>query len=427
MPIEVVENIRPFANVAQPNLMALIFCFSLVSVWYMYLMGKIKPVAAVSLPIILLWGLALTQSRIGWIILPLYLILCWSQPVGRPKVSKIILILLSLLFIGMTIALPDILAWFGILVHTAGEHAGQTSARIEIWKSAWLTSELHPWFGAGWFQYGANQVILATLLPPSEYSDYAHNIILNFAAEIGWPFTLLIFISASYWFYICCIRRWGNIQHRFMSMMLIAIAVHSMVEFPLWYAIILIPFGVMVGAMHCEVLGCKTWTVARPVIIVFITACALFMGALTWDYYRVMTGFVALVWQQEGKKEGIGSTVKPDFTFYPQFYDYFAVAKIKIFPGMPKDDIQFLERTSIRFAFTPILQRVAMAYAYNQRATEALQVIITVQHLHADEYPQVYKNWESFAKKDPRFFNEIFKRMPKPETTELLSDMSLGS
>ena len=250
MPLTHDRNPRPFANMAQPNLLALVHCFALAAVWWLYLTRKFKPWAAITLAVVILLGLTLTQSRIAWMIVPLFLALCWHQPGEHARVSKPLLVMLLILYVGMIVYLPFIWSFFGIPMDSSGHRAGQTGVRVILWEQAWLMSSLHPWFGVGWYQFGEQQVILSTLFKPGEYNSYAHNIVLSFAAEIGWPLTIVIFAAVTYWFYICCIKRWENIEVRFLSLLLLALFIHSLVEFPLWDGFMLMPFGVVVGALQ---------------------------------------------------------------------------------------------------------------------------------------------------------------------------------
>jgi hypothetical protein len=416
MPVYDREYLRPYANLAQPNIMALVFCFSLASVWWLYVTGRLNAWMSLASVFVLFWGIALTQSRIAWIILPLFVLLCAQRIENGKAVSKRILLLLSLLFIGYVLLCPILLEWMGIMLPSLKHHVGQLSVRWTLWRQAWLISTLHPWFGAGWFQFGHEQAMLAVLFPTTEYSEYAHNTVLNFAAELGWPVTIAILVSVVYYFYVSCIQRWANLHIRFLSLIIVAIAAHSMVEFPLWHAIVLLPLGVIIGALYRPQLGMRVISISR-VWIISLSLCSLIsIGGITWDYYRVINGFDALMWQQARLKDGVGSTDKPEFTLFTQFYDYFHIVKIKIYPGMPAEDINFLERASLRFTYPPILMRLAMAYIYNQRPTEALQVLITIQRLHRAAYVKTYETWRQYAQQDPNLFKEVFKRMPKPDS-----------
>jgi hypothetical protein len=421
-PLSFKQQLRPYANLGQPNLLALLLCFSLASVWFLYLKQRVKPLAGLVIAVTLLWGIALTQSRIAWMILPLYLILSWRHPSQTQRISKIVAPLLLLLFAGFVFFMPHFFSLLGIVVDTMWERAGQTSVRIVLWQEALRMSLMHPWIGAGWYQFGPQQILLSTYFSPTEYSDNAHNILLNLLAEIGWPITILLIIGMAYWFYAACIRRWNNVEVRFLSLILLAIAIHSLVEFPLWFCFVLVPFGVLLGALHVERLGWENYVIARGWLVGFFTAAALIATGLTWDYLRVVNGFVALKSQVEGKIPDVGSTDKPDFTVFPQYYDFFRLFKISVGPGISDADLHFLEHVSLRFGHPLILARLALTYANNNRPNEALQVLITMQRLFAGNYADVYAAWKEYAQLSPSLYAEIFNRLPTPEITKQFKD-----
>ena len=410
--------LRPFANFAQPNILALILCLALASVWWLYSTRKITARISVGMVIPLLWGITLTQSRIGWIILPIFMMVCWFQPPDTAPLYRRVLLGLMLLYIALVLTAPGLLAHAGIFIETAGERAGQTSVRTVLWQQAWAMSVLHPWFGVGWLQFGVHQVQLAAFFKPTELSDYAHNIILNFVAELGWPITILLVVCTTYWFKSSCLSRWQKPEVRYFSLIFLAIAAHSMVEFPLWNATILIPFGVMVGAVHNKDLGVSKIGLSRPWIISFLILSLSFMAFACWDYVRVVNTFQAL--RQRGPTTTVAAeSINPGFTLFPQYYDFFRIDQVNVYPGMPRGDIAFLEKMSLNFGFPPVLERLALAYAINNRQREALQVLISYQHLHEIYYPRVYKMWQTYATDQPEIFAEIFKRMPVPKDDTL--------
>jgi len=440
--------LRPFGNLGQPNLLASLLCFGLASLWWTSLTGRIGPRLAGALDVLFLWGLTLTQSRIGWVLMPIFVVFCWiSFPTSKSLHKKVLLVLLGAYCV-MVVCAPTLLNGVGVTVQGVGQRAGQVSIRLIYLQQAWFMTKLHPWFGAGWFEFGPQQVMFARLFNITEYSENAHNIVANLAVELGLPATILIIGASAYWFYRRCICYWSHpqlgSQVRFITLLFATLAVHSMVEYPLWYALMLLPFGVMIGALDFTSLQQEARAEAEieaktqaetnvqqvmpvrakkmPTIVaiprawlVLCCLAALFvMVGVTWDYRRVMIGFTVLEQEQRGVYSTEFTTNRPAYTLFSQFYDYFYIARVKVYPGMPAQDIQFLEKMAIRFGFPPILERLAMAYAYNQRPSEALQVMATVERLHNPAYTGVYARWHSYADKDAGHFLAIFNRMPRP-------------
>lgn len=407
---------RPFANIGQPNLLALLFCFSVISVWYLYLMQQIKPRSALVIVLMLLWGTALTMSRTAWLILPLFIVFCWNQPKHTRRIAKKVLMGLLLIFILMVIFTPDILIFLGSNADTLQHRAGQNSIRLILWDQAWSFSLLHPWLGAGWNQFGTEQVKYAQFFPPVEYADHVHNIILNLADEIGWPLTILIFGLAAYWFYCCCIKRWSNVQVRFLGLIIIAVMVHSMIEYPLWFGIFSVPFAFIIGTLHSSQLGYKDFSIDRwfaGIIAIVFLGVSIF---LCHDVAHISRAFKAI----QNQKAPINLKAvfpKPLLTASPQFYEYLYVRELEISPRYAKENIPIFEKQALRFGFSPVLESLAFLYALDNRPKSALIMLTKIERLHdenTDDYIDIYRNWESLATSDPTYFSEIFRHMPLP-------------
>jgi len=398
-------------------MLALTLCFAIASLWYLFLLGKIKPVFVLVMALLLLWGLALTQSRIGWLIMPLFLLLFWREASREGKPVLLTLLLCAIAYVAFVALVPQFLHLVGAIAESVQARAGQTGARKVLWQQALAMSTSSPWLGVGWFQFGPNQVVTATQFSPTEYSDYAHNILLNFAAETGWPVTLLLVAGSVYWLFQCCVKQWGNPQVRFISFIFVAIFVHSMVEFPLWYAIFLIPFGIMIGALHTQSMGMETRQVKRIWVPVVVGISLLCMVVIHQDYFRMARGFDAIAKIQAGDKRYLPNIKKPEWTLFPQYYDYFHIVEITPAAGLSAKDLLFLERISMRFGFAPILDRLAIAYSNNHRPAEALKVLTVIERLNTPEYADTYEEWRGYARNNPALYGEIFKRMvwPAPE------------
>ncbi len=237
LPHDAGQAIRPYANTGQPNQLALLFCMALAAAWWLYQAGRLRGRVTLVAVLTLVWGLTVTQSRIGWLILPVFAlpIWCWrGNPDFRP-VSDWLLLGLLLLYGVLVAALPSLAALLDSSTISAVERVGGAPARWLMIQQAWQISLAHPWFGAGWYEFGPHQVKIGADFAQSAYSQHAHNIVLNFAAELGWPVTILTFGGLGWWFPVACLRRRVSKEIAFAVLFLLAVFIHSLVEFPLWY------------------------------------------------------------------------------------------------------------------------------------------------------------------------------------------------
>lgn len=404
---------RPYANVAQPNQLALLFCFALASVWWLYQQWRLGRVAALMLVLALLWGIVLTQSRIGWIILPLFVLIGLSKIEGQRPVSIWLLVGLLLVYASLVISLPSLGRWLGFASGSVLEHVGGRSERLVLWRQAWRMAAEHPWFGVGWGRFGAEQVKMAADFTPTIYAEHSHNLILNFAAELGWPVTLVLFGGLGWWFLQTCVLPKPNLSVRFASLCFVAVGVHSMVEYPLWYAYILIPMALLMGVVHR-----LRWPDNHREILISVNTLRatalvglLLMAYATWDYQRVVRGFAVLRERPDLRLEQSVALQKPTWTLYGHYFDYFKIFNLLPYEGMSAEDIAFVERMSQRFGFVHILNKLAEVYVLNGQPAKAARTMQTLQRLHPFAYPAYFDYWQTQAKLDERY-RQIFMDMP---------------
>lgn len=403
---------RPYANVAQPNQLALLLCFGLASVWYLYQVQRLGRSAAWIVALILLWGISLTQSRIGWIIVPLFALFCLPQRAGQRRVDKVLLMLLVLIYIALVLGLPSLGKWAGFASGTVAERVGGRSERLVLMQQAWAMASQHPWLGVGWFGFAAQQVSIAAGFTSTTYAEHAHNLPLNFAAELGWPATLLILAALGWWGWQSCVTRLAtkNISVGFASLCLIAVGVHSLVEFPLWYAFVLLPVALMMGMVHQ--LRWPSHGVAAPaigIVLTFMLGCLLLV-LVTLDYQRVVTGFRAL--RVPESAVGKAALVQPPVTLFADYFAYFRLTNMSPRAGMSEQEIAFVERMGHRFGFVHVLNKLAEVYVLNDQPEKAQHMMLTLQRLHPIAYPEYFDFWKAQAKADGRY-RAVFEQIPK--------------
>lgn len=409
---------RPYANVAQPNQLALLLCMALASVWWLYRQARLPAWVAGGLALFLIWGLSLTQSRIGWIIAPAFVLMVWPRAGQQRPVSRMLLLGLLLAYIGCVLAIPALAALVGVDASSVTEHVGGRSERMVLMQQALHMSLQHPWFGIGWFGFGSEQVRIAADFTPTTYAEHAHNLVLNFAAELGWPATLAISAVLLAWFFSIYRRAGGSTSMRFASLIFFAALVHSMVEFPLWYAFVLIPVAVLMGMVHQMHWHTAPAPAARGGIVAVVIASICGMALMTLDYQRVQDGFNALRLQKEGYSFDKKALEQPAFTVFPYFFDYFKLMAVQPHEGMSVQEIAFVEDASRRFGFVHSLNTMAEVYVLNGQPDKALRTMITLQRLHPFSYNPYYDYWKAKGAIDPSRYGKVFRQMPAREAEQ---------
>lgn len=412
--------IRPYANLGQTNQLALLFCLSIASTWWLYQHEKLHTTIATGITLCLLWGLILTQSRIGWIIIPLFAFFIWLWRTNSDfkQISIAFSIMMVIGYFGGVFALPSLGGLLGTSIQSVAEHASASSARSVLLQQALEISLSHPWFGAGWYEFGAQEVLIGADFAPTQHSQHAHNIVMNFAAELGWPVTIIIFTILGYWFYRCCLspkpQKSVSKEVAFSTLFFIGVLVHSLVEFPLWYAYVLIPTSFLLGMVHQEQIGSRAIQLPRRYTLCLILLMTVAMTGIASDYRRVVQSYRALGWEIFGLQADEGSTTPPSFTLFPHYYDYFRFAKTTAHEKTSPEEIALMEKIAKRFGHAPVLMRMSLIYSLNDRPDDSVRVMKTLMKLHRKNYTAAYLGWKNLANTKPEKYAIVFNRLINP-------------
>jgi O-antigen ligase len=241
------------ANLSQVNHLANYLGLALGSLIYLYITAQIKPKLAILFAILLLFPIALTGQRMGWLYVLILAIGGWlatrkfSQTAHHLK--PWLLLLLIPAFIAVQYIIP-LLPISGLpLMPSQKVVAGfqGASIRLELVKEAWQIFLANPLLGIGFAQFGWQDFKLAeTFNQHVGWYHHTHNIVLHLMVEAGLVGGLLMVVGAVY--FIGNARRVGLTPERFWIYALLAVlAIHSSLEYPLWYAYFLGIAAIILG------------------------------------------------------------------------------------------------------------------------------------------------------------------------------------
>ena len=127
-----------------------------------------------------------------------------------------------------------------------------SGSRFRVWADALQLIAAHPWTGVGWGNFNFAWSLTPFPNRHTAFFDHTHNLPLQLAVELGVPMALLI----------CGLLLWGLWQAwrralaaapaasaagRCAVMMIVLIGLHSLLEYPLWYAYFLLPTAFVWG------------------------------------------------------------------------------------------------------------------------------------------------------------------------------------
>lgn len=231
---------RAVGNLRQPNHLSSLLVWSAIATVGLLQMRRLGSAAARTVFALAIGAVVLTASRTG--LASVLLLAAWGLLDRRlDRGVRRLLMAAPLLYA---------LAWGGMwLWAQAGDHAfgGQarlqetdiSSSRFGIWANTLSMVAQQPLTGVGFGEYNLAWTLTPFPGRPTAFFDHAHNLPLHLAAELGLPLALAVtaLLLWALW------RAWRSdgAPARCAWMFVLMIGLHSLLEYPLWYAYFLLP------------------------------------------------------------------------------------------------------------------------------------------------------------------------------------------
>jgi len=246
-------------NLGQFNHYAAYVTLALASVAYLYCRGNLQGALATVCAALFLVVLALAGSRSTWLYLGALIVLAvLLHRLRRGDGSRRIVVFACWLLPGFIsaqwlVTLPFMVPDEGPLMMTSGERLFQVASgvgpRLQLWGEAWQMFLGAPVFGAGYGQFAWHHFLHEASSGASAgpwMFNHSHNIVLHLMAETGVVGALIIVGAALAWL--------GGLRHVkfdpawwWLLSLLAVIGIHSLLEYPLWYAYFLGVAALLLG------------------------------------------------------------------------------------------------------------------------------------------------------------------------------------
>ena len=247
---------RAVGNLRQANHLCSLLLWAIVAVAWLAEARVMRRALSLAAAALMLFVAVLTGSRSG--LLGAAMLALWGLFDARLARSTRFALIAAPLAYG--------LFWFGMsnwAEHSQRAFGGTgrfttagdiSSSRFGIWSNTLDLIRAHPWFGVGFGEFNFAWTLTEFPNRPTAFFDHTHNLPLQFAVELGVPLATLVLglLGWGLW------RAWRNClrppspdgtpsPQRAAFVMLVLILVHSMLEYPLWYAYFLLPTAFLFG------------------------------------------------------------------------------------------------------------------------------------------------------------------------------------
>ena len=397
---------RPYGNLAQPNQLSTLFVFGLMGAAFLFEARRIGMWAGMLAAAVMCGGLVITQSRSALLIV-LWLLFAYFALRRRSglRIRPIVPIALTATYGGLSLAWPSI-NHFLLISDSAVRAIDRTTAgqRAIYWRSMLDAIADHPLWGYGFQQ--VNMAQRATALDyPATYGFFesSHNLVLDLMGWAGVPIALLVLGCATVWF----IRQLRTLSDGLAWATLAtlgAFGVHSMVEFPLYYAYFLLPVGILTGALSARPRSSRAQQIESRTPLVRTTwvsvalACAALYVWVTDEYLAWEEDWRTAVFEEKGYANTPPPVVR-QVVLLDQIGDFLWFSRLEPRRAMSASDLERSYRLAQRESNAMVMFKYAKVAALNGEPERAAEYLRLYQSMHSRRaYRQARADWLEASK-----------------------------
>ena len=285
-----------YGNVAQPNHFASYVTVGLISLGLLFARKALPAWQVIILATPLLFVLVLSGSRSSWLYLlwVLFMAFLWQrrdQPM-LPLLRYCAALVLGFGLMHLVVQIPWLAgndAGVTTIERMFGSEANNSSIRWALLHESWLIFRQFPLFGAGFGQFAWQHLQLDVASHQSVINglyNNAHNIVTQIAVETGLIGLVILLSTAALWLWqIRGTQR--SIYHFWGYAILSVLAIHSMLEFPLWYAYFIGIAAILLGALDNTTYRLKMFNLGRLLVTTMLIVGALSLSQLFQSYRKL--------------------------------------------------------------------------------------------------------------------------------------------
>jgi O-antigen ligase len=387
-----------FSNLRQRNQFASLTMIGMASLFWLRATGWGRwPVA-----IAICWlaiGNAATTSRTGLTELLLLGALAALWP-GERRERALLWIAALAAYVIAAIALPALLEFAtGVAGNRLWDRVANTdecSSRRALWSNVLHLIAQKPWLGWGWGELDfAHYTTLYGEPRFCDILDNAHNLPLHLAVELGVPAALLVCAGALFAVARARPLREGDTTRQLAWAVLVVLAAHSLLEYPLWYGPFQIAFGLCLGLLWpararsaaASALFGGGARFGRLLIAVGAAAACLYAA---WDYRRVSQIYLPVEARDPGMRDPL-----PEIRRSWLFRSQALFAELTIAPLTPANAQWTFDTAVALLHYSPeprIVEKVIESAVMLGRDSDALAHLARFRAAFPEEYSQWSKD-----------------------------------
>lgn len=378
--VDLPPNGRPFANIAQPNLLATLLTIGLLSILYLYENKKIQSFTAGLGALFILYGIALTFSRTAWLFSIIFLV-WWLLKKWQLKYSSRLknfhLMMWLSVFYTYLFLIPFVAEKVGLL-STVDVVSRSTSGleRIEMWKQLIAIIKQSPSLGYGWAQLNPAQMSAVGVSLEHPIWGYSHNIFLDFLVWNGIYVGGLLVVLILYFLLFNAIKV-KSIDSVILMSVVGVVVLHSMLEYPFAYAFFLFPLAFMLGFCYRDNIDANNNFIQNRILfkgLIFIVIALVF---ITGFEYQKISKVYELMRYENVKLRAIDNQIehKKSYLVLESIYEYIWFVRYPLDKKMSELELERAKKVTYSKPEQPVLYRYMQILILNGELEQAHYIL----------------------------------------------------
>lgn len=414
------NNIAVYGNLAQPNHFADYITLGLISLGLLRKYLRVWQMVLLALP--LLFVLVLSGSRSSWLYLLSLAVMAfvWQRKDNslRGLFHYSLLLLSGFALMHWIVQMPWLSGSTGTVTTMQRMMAGDTngSVRLYLWHEAWLVFSQFPLLGAGWGQFAWQHFQFGPVLHATYITglyNNAHNLLMHLAAEMGIAgvFILLATVGVWLWQSVRAIRY--TPAHWWGYGILVVIGIHSMLEYPLWYAYFLGIAAILLGALDYGSYRLELGRLGRLSVASVLILGFLSLGMLMHNYHSLELAISARPGPAEDKN--ISQNVRDRLIALQKapllrpYAELFMNNYIDISRDALDSKMAFNDRAEKFIPVSFVVYRRALLLALDNRQDEARLQMERAIRAFPEDFPVQKAKLEELARNDAEHFSALLE------------------
>lgn len=412
-----------YGNTAQQNHYADYLALGMISLGLLYrqLSMRVWLVALLAAP--MLFVMVLSGSRSSWLYLLFAagLAFLWQRrdKTLRPLMYYSLALLLGFGLMHFVVEIPWLEGVSGSV--TSAERlindSGSGAIRFQLWREALLIFSGFPLMGAGFGEFAFQHLQLAAEMRypiiTGLYNN-AHNLVMQTAAEAGLAGLAILLGTLGMWFWQSVVRKVEfTLYHWWGFAILAVLGIHSLLEYPLWYAYFLGVAAVVLGMFDAMSYRLELRNLGRASV-----AMMLVLGALSLT--QVFQGYKQLENALKLRKMAVKDSsliprAQDELTAVHQspllssYAEMYIASTMEISSKHLKEKLELNERSLHFIPISPLAYHQAMLLALSDEPGKARTQMERAIWAYPAYISRGRQELEELARKDPERFSPLLE------------------